>query len=240
MATVLTSDSADAPMPAHVLLVEDDASLAAWIADYLVLHGLVVTVASRGDTALEMIERDVPDAVVLDLGLPVIDGIAVCRRARAFYARPILMLTARDEDDDEIRGLDSGADDYLAKPVRPRVLLARLRALLRREQSTGSERLMVGALELDISSRSVQLDGQGVALSTQEFDLLEILATQVGQPVDRQTLITRLRGIDYDAFDRSVDLAISRLRKKLGDNGSAPRRIKTVRGRGYQLVPDAW
>lgn len=224
-----------------VLVVEDDASLASWIADYLILHGFQAMIASRGDTALDMIERDTPDAIVLDLGLPVIDGLAVCRRARAFHTGPILMLTARDEDEDEVRGLESGADDYLAKPVRPRVLLARLQALLRREV-TGSarSRLSIGALSIDGAAREVTLDGEPVVLSTQEFDVLQLLASSPGEVVDRQTLTTRLRGIDYDGLDRSVDIAVSRLRRKLDDPADQPRRIKTLRGRGYLLSPDAW
>jgi len=224
-----------------VLVVEDDASLAGWIADYLVEHGLQASIASRGDTALELIEEDRPDAVVLDLGLPGIDGLAVCRRARAFYRGPILMLTARDEDEDEIRGLETGADDYLAKPVRPRVLLARLQTLLRRDvNSVVRNTLRIGRLSIDSNAREVAYDGILIALSTQEFDVLQLLASTPGEAVDRQTLTTRLRGIKYDGTDRSVDLAISRLRRKLDDPAEEPRRIKTLRGRGYLLSPDAW
>jgi len=221
---------------AHVLVVEDDASLAAWIADYLVRHGLQASIATRGDTALQLIEADAPDAVILDLGLPALDGLSVCRRARAFYHRPILMLTARDDDEDEIRGLELGADDYLVKPVRPRVLLARLQALLRRDETvTASAILCVGGLRIDVANRSATLDARELSLSTQEFDVLVLLAGDAGRPVDRQTLSARLRGIDHDGMDRAVDIAVSRLRRKLGDPPGAPRRIKTVRGRGYQL-----
>lgn len=224
-----------------VLVVEDDASLAVWIADYLIEHGLQASIASRGDIALELIEQDRPEAVVLDLGLPVIDGLAVCRRARAFYQGPILMLTARDEDEDEIRGLETGADDYLAKPVRPRVLLARLQTLLRREVGgVVRSTLRIGRLVIDINAREVEYAGTPIALSTQEFDVLQLLASTPGEAVDRQTLTTRLRGLDYDGTDRSVDLAISRLRRKLDDPADVPRRIKTLRGRGYLLSPDAW
>lgn len=221
---------------AHVLVVEDDASLARWIADYLVSHGYRASVATRGDAALELIEADRPDAVVLDLSLPVLDGLAVCRRARAFYDRPILMLTARDDDEDEVRGLELGADDYLVKPVRPRVLLARLQALLRREGAArAAGRIVVGELEVDLAGREARLAGAPLALTTQEFDVLALLAGEAGRPVDRQTLSARLRGIDWDGMDRAVDLAVSRLRRKLGDGAGAPRRIVTVRGRGYLL-----
>jgi len=236
---------------AHVLVVEDDASLAGWIADYLGRHGLQVSVATRGDTALHLIRSDQPDAVVLDLGLPVLDGLSVCRRARAFYDGPILMLTARDEEEDEIRGLELGANDYLVKPVRPRVLLARLNVLLRRRSGRAGEgdepdasdasaramsrTLRVGDLSIDLADRRVELAGRELSLSTQEYDVLVLLAGEAGRPVDRQTLSTRLRGIDHDGIDRAVDLAVSRLRRKLGDPAASPRRIKTVRGRGYLL-----
>jgi len=228
-----------------VLVVEDDTALAEWIADYLAQHGFRVALASRGDDALQRIERDAPDAVVLDLGLPGIDGLAVCRRARAFYTGPVLMLTARDEDEDEIRGLEDGADDYLVKPVRPRVLLARLQTLLRRAELAGGRQdtprqapvLVVGDLMLDLTRREAYVAGVALSLSTQEFDVLALLAGSAGRPVDRQTLSARLRGLEYDGLDRAVDLAVSRLRRKLGDPAGEPRRIKTVRGRGYQLVP---
>lgn len=225
------------PSGTRVLVVEDDASLAAWIVDYLRSHGLQVELETSGDRALAALRDRPPDAVVLDLGLPVVDGLAVCRRARAFYDRPILMLTARDSDEDEVRGFEFGADDYLIKPVRPRVLLARLQALLRRHLPTASlaPSYRIGVLHLDVAVRSVSLDGEPLALSTQEFDVLALLAASAGQPVDRQTLSTRLRGLDYDTLDRAVDLAVSRLRRKLGDPASAPRWIKTVRGRGYLL-----
>ena len=220
-----------------MLVVEDDAALARWIGDYLVDHGLRASVATRGDVALELIRSDRPDAVVLDLGLPVLDGLAVCRRARAFYKGPILMLTARDDDEDEIRGLETGADDYLTKPVRPRVLLARLQALLRRGDAgaAATGRLHAGALEIDPARREAWLDGVPLALTTQELDVLCLLASEAGRTVDRQTLSARLRGIDDDGTGRAVDLAVSRLRRKLGDDAAAPRRIKTVRGRGYLL-----
>lgn len=222
---------------AHVLIVEDDAALARWIGDYLVAHGLHANIATRGDVALELIESDRPDAVVLDLGLPVLDGLAVCRRARAFYKGPILMLTARDEDEDEIRGLESGADDYLAKPVRPRVLLARLQVLLRRGDTgaAATGRLRVGPLEIDPARREAWLDGVPLTLTTQEYEVLWLLASEAGRTVDRQTLSARLRGIDDDGLGRAVDLAVSRLRRKLGDDAVSSKRIKTVRGRGYLM-----
>lgn len=226
---------------AHILIVEDDESLASWIADYLVTHGFQVTVATQGDLAIELIREDAPDAVILDLNLPVVDGLEVCRQVRGFYLQPIIMLTARDADEDEIMGLHTGADDYLAKPVKPKVLLARLQALLRRGVSAGyTDNITIGRLHLDVSSRSVYLNDQSIDVSTNEYELLYLLASRVGETLSRQELVSAIRGIDYDGFDRSVDICISRLRRKLGDSGAQPRRIKTLRGIGYLLAADAW
>ena len=226
---------------AHILIVEDDKSLASWVADYLVSHNFEVTVADRGDHAIELIREDVPNAVILDLNLPEIDGIEVCRQVRHFYSNPIIMLTARDADDDEITGLQIGADDYLSKPVKPKVLLARLQALLRRTVVTGySENITIGQLHIDVNSRSVILDGAVIDISTHEFDVLRLMASRAGETLTRQELISEIRGIDYDGFDRSVDICISRLRRKLGDSGAQPRRIKTLRGVGYLMAADAW
>lgn len=226
---------------AHILIVEDDKSLASWVADYLVSHNFEVTVADRGDHAIELIREDVPNAVILDLNLPEIDGIEVCRQVRHFFSNPIIMLTARDADEDEIAGLQIGADDYLSKPVKPKVLLARLQALLRRTVVTGySENITIGQLHIDVSSRSVFLDGAVIDISTHEFDVLRLMASRAGETLTRQELISEIRGIDYDGFDRSVDICISRLRRKLGDSGAQPRRIKTLRGVGYLMAADAW
>lgn len=225
----------------HIMVVEDDDSLARWMADYLSSHGYLVSIATRGDHALEMIRQDTPDALVLDLNLPVLDGLEVCRQAREFYQNPILMVTARDDDTDEIMGLNTGADDYLGKPVKPSILLARLRALLRRSQSEETNAVIqIGALTIDSKSRTVRLLDETISLSTHEFDVLLLLAAQVGQPLSREQLISQIRGIEYDGFDRSVDICISRLRRKLDDNGQVPRRIKTLRGVGYLLAADAW
>ncbi len=225
----------------HILVVEDDESLARWIADYLVSHGFMVSVATRGDEALLLIESDTPDLVILDLNLPILDGLEVCRRARLFYNNPILMLTARDDDTDEILGLNSGADDYLGKPVTPRILLARVRALLRRgKPSASSTQVTVGSLSIDTESRTVKLDDQIVSVSTHEFDVLLLLANNVGQALSRDALVSEIRGIEYDGFDRSVDVCISRLRRKLRDDANTPQRIKTLRGTGYMLAADAF
>ena len=233
------------PVPAktspHIMVVEDDRSLASWIADYLTSHDFLVTVATRGDEAVNLIRSDEPNLVVLDVMLPGLDGLEVCKQVRKFYHRPILMLTARDAEADEILGLDTGADDYLNKPVKPKVLLARIKALLRRESVDEPEHIVrIGGLYIDPVSRSLLLNEQEVPLSSHEFDLLLLLAVHAGTPLSREKLISQMRGIEYDGFDRSIDISISRLRRKLGDDASAPTRIKTVRGKGYLLAPDAW
>jgi len=225
----------------HIMVVEDDESLAAWIADYLNSHGYEVSVATRGDDALELIKEDEPDLVVLDVMLPGLSGLQVCEQARKFYSSPILMLTAQSEEDDEIRGLETGADDFLPKPVKPKVLLARIKALLRREQPDDPAHVIrIGGLYIDPTSRTLTLNEQDINLSSHEFDLLTLLASQAGTPLSREKLISQMRGIEYDGLDRSIDISISRLRKKLGDVASAPERIKTIRGKGYLLAPDAW
>ena len=225
----------------HILVVEDDESLARWIADYLASHGFMVSVATRGDEALIQIENDTPDLVILDLNLPVIDGLEVCRRARKFFNNPVLMLTARDDDTDEILGLNSGADDYLGKPVVPRILLARVHALLRRgKPSATATHVTIGSLSIDTESRTVKLEDEIISVSTHEFDVLLLLANNVGHALSRNALVIEIRGIEYDGFDRSVDVCISRLRRKLGDDANTPKRIKTLRGTGYMLAADAF
>ena len=225
----------------HVMVVEDDESLARWIADYLETHGFLVSVATRGDAALELIRSDTPDAVILDLNLPVLDGLEVCRQARVFFDNPIIMLTARDSDSDELKGFDTGADDYLAKPIKPSILLARLKALLRRSLKEAIDTtISIGGLSIDTHSRTVRLFDELIALSSHEYDVLQVLAKNVGKTLSRESLISRIRGIEYDGFDRSVDICISRLRRKLQDDSNVPRRIKTLRGVGYMLTADAW
>ncbi len=226
---------------AHILVVEDDASLSSWIADYLIDNGLSVSIASRGDDALTLIADDQPDLVILDINLPVVNGFEVCRQAREFYIRPILMLTARGDEPDEVQGLESGANDYLVKPVRPRALLARINSLLRRNESIiDDQRLEFGSLQLHATSRSVHLDGEIIKVSTNEFDLLWLLANHAGRVMSRDEMVEHLRGIEYDGFNRSVDILVSRLRKKLHDDTTSPTRIKTVWGKGYLFAADAW
>lgn len=230
----------------HILVVEDDASLAEWISDYLIQHNFQVSVANRGDCAVELIKADCPDLVLLDIMLPEKNGFDVCKEVRAYYPRPILMMTACTDEADEVLGLELGADDYLAKPVKPRILLARIKALLRRntngdENFTGDKHSRsFGRLNIDAQSKTVTLAGEVIGLSVNEFDVLWLLASQAGEVISRTELVSQLRGIDYDGFDRSIDIRISRLRKKLLDDPSQPYRIKTVWGKGYLFASDAW
>jgi DNA-binding response OmpR family regulator len=230
----------------HIMLVEDDMSLAEWFSDYLTEQGYLVTLVNRGDMAVELIKTDTPDFVVLDIMLPVKDGFDVCREVRSFYHGPILMMTARDQEMDEVLGLELGADDYVTKPVKPRVLLSRIKALLRRSNnqndlaSVSENQIQLGQFNIDANSRTTILNGESVAISSNEFDVLWHLAQSAGQVVNRAELVQQLRGIDYDGFDRSIDIIVSRLRKKLGDDATNPYRIKTIWGKGYLLVADAW
>lgn len=228
----------------RILLVEDDLRLAALVSEYLAKQEYEMTVEHNGDRAVQKIIQDRPDLVILDLMLPGKDGFAICREARHSYKGPILILTAREDDMDQVVGLELGADDYVKKPVEPRVLLARIRALFRRTvPEPGNDKvteLNFGCLSLCAASRNVFLDGRAVELSTTEFDLLWLLASRAGDVLDRDLLCQTVKGVEYDGIDRSIDVAVSRLRKKLQDNPEHPSRIKTVWGSGYLFVADAW
>ena len=226
-----------------ILLVEDDLRLAELVSRYLESNGFMVATASRGDEVVGRVEREPPDLVILDLGLPGEDGFTICRQLRLSFTNPILILTARDSDIDQVLGLELGADDYVIKPVEPRVLLARLNALLRRSRApvrTERKPLQFGRLSIHTASRSVYLDGQAIALSGNEFDLLLYLASHAGEIQSRETLFKDLFRREYDGMDRMLDIRISRLRRKLGDEAETAERIKTVWGQGYLFVPDAW
>lgn len=222
----------------RILIVEDDAELASMVGDFLRPLGFEVSLEGRGDAAVDRILRENPDAVVLDVNLPGMDGFAVCRAVRAQYRGAIVMLTARGDEIDEVVGLEAGADDYMSKPVRPRALLARLRSHLRR--ATPAEQsglpIEVGALVINPARRSVEIGGEPIEVTTAEFDLLSLLAEHAGQPMSRNEIYQRIHGMNYDGIDRSIDLRISRLRKKLGDDPARPQRIKSVRGVGYMLA----
>jgi two-component system OmpR family response regulator/two-component system response regulator RstA len=225
--------------PNHrLLLVEDDAPLASMVADFLSPHGFDVSIEGRGDRAARRIIEENPDAVILDINLPGLDGFSVCKSVRPHYRGAIIMLTARGEEVDEVVGLEVGADDYVAKPVRPRALLARLRTHLRRvtPAEQASKPITVGSLVVDAARRSVEIDGVTVDLTTAEFDLLQLLAKNAGRTLSRKDIYQHIHGMKYDGMDRSIDLRVSRLRKKLGDDPARPQRIKSVRGVGYMLA----
>ncbi|HYG06781.1 MAG TPA: winged helix-turn-helix domain-containing protein [Stenotrophomonas sp.] len=223
-----------------ILLIEDDDRLGSLIADYLAAHGFRPAIEPDGLRAADAILAAQPDVVLLDINLPGRSGFDVCRAVRAQYGGLICMLTAHDEDVDQILGLELGADDYVAKPVEPRVLLARLRALLRRRAQPSPQTLAFGSLRIDLGAREVTLEGSRVGLTTAEFDLLVLLARHAGEIVGRDTLLRALRGIDFDGLDRSIDARVSRLRRKLGDGGPESQRIKTVRNRGYLFSRHCW
>ncbi len=225
---------------AHLLLVEDDQRLAALIQDYLQKQGFQVSVIERGDKAVAAVIKLRPDLLILDIMLPGLDGLEVCRQIRPGFSKPVLMLTARDEDLDQIIGLELGADDYVIKPVQPRVLLARINALLRRVRTqvaienaniVPSNALQFGQLLIKPAAREVYLGQQSIALTTNEFELLWLLVQHPGEILTREQIIASLRGINYDGQARWVDIRISRLRHKLGDNAQQPFRIKTVWGK---------
>ena len=223
------------------MIVEDDQRLAEMIEEFFDGEGFNVSKLHRGDDAIKRIPADQPDLVILDISLPGANGFSVCRAVRQDYDGLILMLTARDDDIDQIVGLEIGADDYVVKPVEPRVLLARVRSLLRRGVSNDSSRkLQFGSLRIDSSARMVSLNEEAIELTTAEFDLLWVLASSAGSVIDRDSLFKRLRGLDYDGLDRSMDVAISRLRKNLGDDRKSPTQIKTVRGKGYLFAASGW
>jgi two-component system response regulator RstA len=221
----------------HILLVEDDVRLTRLIAEYLKPEGLRVSIEHDGAKAAERIRTERPDLVVLDHMLPGEDGLSILRKVREEFPNPILMMTARRSEVDQIIGLEMGADDYVPKPVTPRLLLARIRAALRRRApQEAAQQYDDGRLVVDQGTREAVLDGNLLDLTSAEFDLLLVLIDFAGRPVSRDLLLQRLRGIAYDGFDRSIDVRVSQLRRKLRE-GSDLKWIKTVRGVGYQFVP---
>ncbi|SFD05119.1 response regulator transcription factor [Massilia yuzhufengensis] len=226
----------------RVMLVEDDARLAELVTEYLSGYEFAVDLVTRGDAALERFKALAPDVVVLDLMLPGLDGMVVCRQIREMSEVPILILTAREDSYDEVSGLEQGADDFVNKPVQPRVLLARLRALMRRtaQAKTGADSrvLQFGALRIVTTDRSVMWRGEPCVLSNTEYKLLLVLAEAAGRVLSRDALLKKMRGIEFDGLDRSIDNCISKLRRKFDDAESE--KIKTVWGEGYLFSPSAW
>ena len=224
-------------MATRVLVIDDDEKLNALLTEYLGQFGFAVRAVALPEEGLRALKLDPPDIVVLDLMLPGMDGLAVCRKIRTTSRIPILMLTARGDVTDRILGLELGADDYLPKPFEPRELVARLQAVLRRGASpAGEDVLRVGALELNRETCSVRLAGRPLALTTAELELLGLLMRNRGRVLSRDRILDETRGIDWEAYDRSIDVLVSRLRQKLGDDARRPVFIRTVRGTGYSFI----
>jgi len=220
-----------------ILLVDDDVKLNRLIRQYLEANGFSVTEETDGERSIARIIEESPLLVVLDIMLPGADGLSVCRSVREHYHGPIIMLTAMGDDIDEVVGLETGADDYLAKPVRPRVLLAHIRALLRRMEDAASDaaptRIELHDIVIDQSKRMVRKGGEMLDLTTAEFDLLWLLAGNAGKVLDRDELHRKIFRLEYDGTDRTIDLRVSRIRRKIEDDPKHPAIIKTVRGLGY-------
>jgi len=232
-------------MATRLMLVEDDARLSSLVAEYLAAYEFDVQIVARGDQALACFHAFAPDIVVLDLMLPGMDGADVCRQLRALGGTPILVLTAREDDYDQVALLEHGADDFINKPVQPRVLLARLRALLRRAAAATPApaaampgTLQFGALGIATSDRQVRWRDAPVLLSGSEYKLLLVLAEAAGTVLSRDALLKKLRGLEFDGMDRSIDNSISKLRRRFDDHDAE--KIKTVRGEGYLFSPSAW
>lgn len=223
------------------LVVDDEEALARVVADYLTREGYTVDVATDGEQALTMARRDNPDLVVLDLMLPGIDGVEVCRQLRTFSDAYVIMLTARSEEIDKLIGLSVGADDYLTKPFSPRELMARVKVMLRRPRSTastatgGDKVLRIGSLAIDTMAREVTVDRNPVELTRTEFDLLATMAGEPRMAFSRRQLIDAVWGTDWYGDEHIVDVHLAHLRRKLGDDAAQPRFLRTVRGVGYGM-----
>lgn len=243
----------------RILVAEDDEKLGEQIERFLKKYHYEVLRVRDGLAAIEQIGQWQPDMVILDLMMPGADGFQVCREVRSHFKGDILMLTASQDDMDHVAGLEIGADGYLIKPIHPRVLLAHIRLLERkRHPASGAEGddrdggagnvlerrdgkvVRFGQLEIRPVQRSVTLAGESVMLTPAEFDVLWLLSQRAEEVISRDEILKTLRGIEYDGLDRSVDVKVSALRKKLGDNVAQPRRLITVRAKGYLFVPDAW
>jgi len=229
-----------------IVLIEDDLKLATLIIDYLQPHGYVVHHASDGKHGLALAQEIQPQLIILDLMLPLIDGLTVCRELQQWYKNSLLILSASGDNMDQVAALEMGADDYVCKPVHPRVLLARVRALIRRCDTATvtevplSDTLTFNNLTINLGRRQVLLCNNEIRLTETEFELLWLLATNPEQPMSRERISQSLRGIAYDGLDRSIDNKIVSLRKKLNDNAQVAKKIITVRGKGYLFVTDQW
>ncbi len=221
----------------RVLIIDDDEKLTALLTEYLAQFGFMVQAVADPESGLRALKREPPELVILDVMLPDMDGFTVCRKLRETSRVPIIMLTARGDVMDRIVGLELGADDYLPKPFEPRELVARAQAVLRRGAPVeGEERVRVGALDLNWTTHSARLEGSLLPLTSAEFELLGLLVRNRGRVLSRERIMDETRGIDWEAYDRSIDVLVSRLRQKLGDDAKRPAFIRTVRGTGYSFI----
>ena len=225
------------PGSTRVLIIDDDARLNALLRDYLGRFGFSVRAETHPDAGLRALRADPPDLLVLDVMLPDTDGLAVCRKVRETSGLPIIMLTARGDVADRILGLELGADDYLPKPFEPRELVARIQAVLRRGSKSPPEEIVrVGALEVNWATCTVRLEGRPLPLTTAEFELLGLFVRNQGRVLSRDRIMDETREVDWEAYDRSIDVLVSRLRSKLGDDARKPIFIRTIRGMGYSFM----
>lgn len=229
-------------MPTTVLIIDDDQKLNELLRDYLSQFGITVLTAEHPDHGLTLLRQKIPSLIILDLMLPEKDGFAVCREIRKESAVPIIMLTARGDLPDRIAGLELGADDYLSKPFEPRELVARIQTVLRRSEGEGGphplpDRIQAEGLTVDLRKRAASLNGHLLDLTTMEFEILALFLKNPEAVLSREEMMDRIRGIDWEAYNRSIDVAVSRLRHKLLDDPKRPRYIKTIWGAGYQFLP---
>jgi DNA-binding response OmpR family regulator len=224
-------------MSKSILVIDDDIKLNQLLSEYLGKYGYEVTTAAHPEEGLKILRRELPDIVILDVMLPEMDGFEVCKRIRSSFDVPIIMLTARGDVTDRIVGLELGADDYLPKPFEPRELVARMQSILRRSGDAGiSQRMHVGALIVDMNALTATLEGEQIELTTAEFALLSLFVRNPGKMLTRDRIMDNLKGYEWESFDRSIDVLVSRLRQKLHDDPRKPRFIKTVWGAGYKFI----
>lgn len=227
----------------HILLVEDDIRLAELITQFLEQNNFKVSVLNQGDLVIDFVNSHQPNLILLDIMLPRLDGFSIIRAIRPTFTNPILFLTAKDSDFDHVKGLEIGADDYIIKPIEPHVLLARINNALRRARPVvvpNQSKIVFGQLCVDKENRQVTLADKVVDLTSHEYELILLLVSHPGEVQTREKIYQEIIGREYDGFDRSVDVRISRLRKKLGDDVETPNRIITVWGKGYVLSRAAW
>ena len=223
-------------MTIRVLIIDDDDRLNRLLTEYLGRFNFAVTTATHPEAGLRVLKSGQPDILILDVMLPEMDGFAVCRKVRESSRIPIIMLTARGEVTDRIVGLELGADDYLSKPFEPRELVARIQAVLRRGKSEEAEVVRAGGLEVNWTTHSARLLDHDLELTGAEFELLGLFVRNRGRVLTRERIMDETRGVDWDAYDRSIDVLVSRLRQKLGDDAKRPSFIRTIRGTGYTFI----